>query len=195
MQDKRHRFSVRKAMLIALAACVGLVLALPGLLLNLRLLRPFSMPTGSMTRTISPGDRVIMERISFLIRSPRRGDIVVYRADGISDLPTGHFYTKRIAGVPGDYLRISAGILFANDVDVAFTNQYGDRIVYGSIHPTEFLSTSNDVVLVPARNVFLLGDNSTNSLDSRYWGFLTQKNIMGRVVFCYWPADRIGLVK
>jgi signal peptidase I len=167
-----------------------------GTLIALRswgLIRPFSIPTGTMTPALSAGDHVIMEGMTFLRREPRRGDIVVFKTDGIPSLPPATFYTKRVAGEPGDRLRISEGKLFVNGRQVTLSNAMGE-ITYVLPANAEAISAKTETI-VPEGCYFVLGDNSINSFDSRYWGGVPRNNIMGRVAFCYWPPGRIGGVK
>ena len=172
-----------------LAACLVatlIVLRLCGLL------RPFAVPTGGMTPAVSAGDHVVMEDITFLSREPRRGDIVLFKTDGIPTLPPAQFYVKRVAGQPGDHLQISDGNLFINEKQVWLSNNEG-RITYDL--PPYFGASVQTNVTVPNDCYFVIGDNSTNSLDSRFWGSLPRANIIGRVPFCYWPPHRMGAVK
>ena len=157
------------------------------------LLRAFSVPTGAMTPAVSAGDHVMMEAMTFVTRNPRRGDVVVFRTDGIALLPSATFYVKRVAGEPGDHLRISDGKLFVNDKQVLLSNAAGP-IVYDLPPHAETFSPKLDLT-VPEGCYFVLGDNSTNSFDSRFWGSVPRGNILGRVSFCYWPPQRAGGVK
>jgi len=158
------------------------------------LMRPFGVPTGAMTPAVSPGDHFMMEGISFLSRQPRRGDIVIFKTDGIDSLPPpSTLYVKRVAGEPGDHLRISEGKLFVNDRQVSLSNEAGE-IIYDPPPLTAGLSIQTDVK-VPNSCYFVLGDNSTNSFDSRFWGSVPRGNIIGRVSFCYWPIQRAGTIK
>jgi len=134
----------------------------------------------------------MMEGISYLSRQPRRGDIVIFKTDGIAALPPA-LYVKRVAGEPGDHLRISEGKLFVNDRQVCLSNEAGE-IIYNPPPLTEGLSIQTDVK-VPNGCYFVLGDNSTNSFDSRFWGSVPRGNIIGRVSFCYWPLQRVGFIK
>jgi len=168
---------------------------LVGALIALRLLgvlRPFSVPTGSMTPAVSPGDRVIMEGMTFLARKPSYGDIVVYKSEG-ARLPAGALYIKRVAGVPGDHVRISNGKLFVNDKHLALSNAVGE-IVYSLPEQADPLLAKTGVA-VSNGCYFLLGDYSINSLDSRYFGSVPRDCIIGRIFFCYWPSNRVGPVK
>jgi signal peptidase I len=146
-----------------------------------------------MTPAVSAGDHIMMEAISFLSRQPRRGDIVVFKTDGIATLPPATIYLKRVAGEPGDHVRISGGRLFVNDKQVSLSNAVGE-IVYDLPPNAATFSPLTDLT-VPTGCFFVLGDNSTNSFDSRFWGSVPRANIIGRVSFCYWPPERVGGVK
>ena len=132
----------------------------------------------------------MMEGFTFVARKPRRGDIVVFKSDGIASLPAGEVYVKRIAGQPGEHVRIAEGKLFINERLVALSNASGE-ITYSLPPGSEGMSPITEII-VPAGQYFLLGDNSTNSSDSRFWGPLPGRNVIGRIWFCYWPANRIG---
>ena len=157
------------------------------------LLRPFSLPTSAMAPTISQGDHILMEGFTFLSRQPCRGDIVVFKTDGIRSLRPATLYVKRVAGEPGDHVRISEGKLFVNDKQASLSNEMGE-IVYDLPPNSAGLSPQTDVT-VPSGCYFVLGDNSTNSLDSRFFGGVPRGNIIGRISFCYWPPERRRLVK
>ena len=135
----------------------------------------------------------MMDGVSFHFRPPRRGDIVVFKADGLRLLPPTAFYVKRVAGEPGDHVRISGGKLFVNDRQLSLSNTLGE-IAY-DLPPQAVTFTPQTDVTVPSGCYYLLGDNSTNSLDSRFWGSVPRQNIIGRVAFCYWPPERIGRIK
>jgi signal peptidase I len=157
------------------------------------LVRPFSVPTSAMAPTISAGDHIVMEGATFLSRQPRRGDIVVFRTDGIPSVPPGTFYVKRVVGEPGERVHFAGGKLFVNDKQVSLSNAMGE-IVFELPQGVATLFPQTEMT-VPSDDYFVVGDNSTNSSDSRYWGPLPRKNIIGRVSFCYWPPGRIGTVK
>jgi signal peptidase I len=176
--------------LLSLVVVLGVAL---GLLHVLGFIRRFSVSTGAMTPAVSAGDRVMTEGFSFLFRKPRRGDIVVFKTDGLASVPPGTFYIKRVAGEPGDRLRLADGKLHINDRQVALSNALGE-IAYHL--PAGSLGMGAKTSLtVPEGHYFMLGDNSTNSFDSRYWGCVPAKSILGRVVFCYAPAGRVGSVR
>ncbi len=183
----------REKVIIALALVPAVFV---GTLIVLRifgLVRPFSVPTGAMTPTISAGDHVMMEGVTFLVRKPRRGDVVVFRTDGIASLPPSTFWVKRVTGEPGDHVRITDGMLYVNDKHVALSNATGEIAYFLPPHAETFPAKTD--VTVPDSYYFVLGDNSTNSFDSRFWGSVPHDNIVGRILFCYWPPQRVGWVK
>jgi signal peptidase I len=177
--------------IVSLAVVVGAVLIS---LRPLGLIRPFLVPTGAMTPAISRGDHIMMEGFTFLVRKPHRGDIIIFRTDGIASLPAGTIYNKRVAGEPGERLRMSHGKLYVNDTHVALRNASGE-IRYVFLPGSNYLASDRETVMVPEGHYFVLGDNSSNSSDSRAWGFVPAKNVLGRAFFCFWPLERIGGVR
>jgi len=170
------------------AACIAALI----LLRVCGLVRPFYVPTGGMSPAVSPGDHVFMEGISFLFRKPRRGDIVVFKTDGLDEaiVPPGQLFIKRVAGEPGDRVRISEGNLSVNNKKISLSNRRGE-ITYSD----GGVPAIQAGITVPRGCYFVLGDNSTNSLDSRFWGSLPRDHIIGRISFCYSPLPRVGGVK
>lgn len=177
--------------LIALAICAGVLF---GVLLLGRicgLVRTFVVSTGGMTPTISAGDKILMENVTFLKREPRRGDIVVFDTTGISGLRQDSFFVQRVAGEPGDRVRITEGKLYINERRLSLSNATGE-IVY--IAPP-IGAPGHIQTTVPENTYYTLGDNPANSLDSRYFDCVPRKNIIGRIIYCYSPAKRAGPVK
>ncbi len=158
------------------------------------LAQPFSIPTRSMSPAVAPGDHIMMEGITFLSRSPRKGDIVVFKSDAIRSLIQGATYVSRIAGEPGDRLRIAEEMLYVNETHLPLKNKSG-AIRYLDMSDSRYLASDGDMVTIPEGQYFVLGDNSTNSLDGRFWGFLPAGNIKGRIAFCYWPPQHAGSVR
>ena len=193
VQTQRRRLDSRTRPLLGLALAAG---GFVGALMILRfagLVRPFSVPTGAMAPAIIPGDHVFMEGMSYLRHNPRRGENVVFKTVGVASLPHDQIYVKRIVGLPGDHLRISDGHLFVSDKPVNLSNICGEILYFLPPGSANFSPQTN--VIVPNGCYFVLGDNSTNSFDSRFWGSVARTNILGRVALCYWPPRRVGKVK
>ena len=133
------------------------------------------VPTGSMKNTIMPNDRLVAFRLSYLFSDPERYDIIVFKApDDESTL-----YVKRIIGLPGEKVNIIDGKVFINDQEVPLEDDYIMEDMLGSFGP----------YTAPQGSYFMLGDNRNDSQDSRYWEntFLPKENILGKVLFKYYP--------
>ena len=155
------------------------------------------------------GDHLFVDRVSLSFREPRRGDITVFLTDGITDMDGGglggRYYIKRLAGLPGDEIRIQDHRLFVRQpgetdfrlvdesVSPAFPRIYGFTGGYrGYCHyaGSRYLLTPEDTFTVPADQYFMLGDNSENSKDSRFWGTVPRANLLGRACVVWWPFSR-----
>jgi len=154
---------------------------------------------------VDTGDQVFVDKLSYNFVKPHRGDVFVFRTNRIlgirEDPETGApFYIKRLAGLPGDSLRIVPPFLYINagkaeaygfDRVMASKNGYRGYAVGGS-----YLGDSTRTFAVPPSSYFALGDNSYNSYDSRYWGPVPEQNLVGRGLFVYWPFTRHwGLIR
>jgi signal peptidase I len=183
--------SMRAKILLGLAASVPITLVLLRLF---GLIIPFLIPQQSMAPALSGGDHALMEGFTYLTRKPQRGDVVVFRASNLPPLQDGVTYVKRVVGLPGERIRISDGKLYVDEHIVELNNRDG-VIAYANWPDTTYLATRDSTVVVPQGHYFVLGDNSSNSLDSRFWGFLPAKAIRGRMWFCYWPPEDAGSIR
>src|SRR5437667_3816581 len=154
---------------------------------------------------IDTGDQVFVDKCSYNFVKPHRGDVFVFRTNhipGIREDPEAGspFYIKRLAGVPGDRLRIDPPFLYVNGKKV---EGYGFARVMSATPPyrgyalgREYLSQPAGSFAVPQDGYFALGDNSYNSYDSRYWGTVPDANLVGRGLFVYWPFNQHwGLIR
>jgi len=158
---------------------------------------------------IDAGDHVFVDKISYNFRKPQRGEVIVFKTSGITRIENqlrqqgiegSEFYIKRLAGVPGDTLRIDSPLLYANGSEAqefgfqrvmrTYPKLYG-KSYPGYSNPAEgeawFLTSPDATYTVPPQKYFAMGDNSFNSFDSRYWGPVPQDNMAGRGLFVYWP--------
>ena len=158
--------------------------------------KPYLIPSTSMANTLVPGQRVLVDRMVYRYRSVHRGDIIVFRRPR----PPYDVLIKRVVGLPGDLLCVHGGHLYINGVRA--NDSFVDK-VNGVTEPTDpadpYASTYPDApwslaqpFRVPAGNYFVMGDNRTDSADSRYWGTVPRHAIIGRAFFTYWPLGRLG---
>ena len=175
-------------------ALVVLLSALEVLITD-RLARPFKVPTGSMAPTIVPGDHLFVQASAYWFSAPTRGDVVVFRTDALdsAELPRGQFHVKRIVGLPGETLQITNGRLLINGQPLQ-----SPAVLAGhnfSILPSTFPPGGTNIYVVPAGCYFIVGDNVTNSLDSRHYGAIPRYSIIGRATKIYWPVRRAGDIR
>src|SRR6266404_2906257 len=145
---------------------------------------------------VDTGDQVFVDKFSYNFVKPHRGDVFVFRTNhipGIREDPEAGspFYIKRLAGLPGDRLRIDPPFLFINGDKAegfGFARVMSAKPPYrGYALGHEYLSQPDRTFTVPQHGYFALGDNSYNSYDSRYWGPVPEENVVGRGLLVYWP--------
>ena len=146
-----------------------------------------------MIPTLQIKDRLLVLKFVYWFRDPQIGDIIVFRTpDEIYD-KTKPIYIKRVVGLPGDVVSIREGDLYVSGEKVT-------REPIGSIEYVNYFPGMKEPFVearVPEGEVYVFGDNSPHSFDSRFWGGLPIENIKGKAFFRYWPwfPWRVGLVR
>jgi signal peptidase I len=181
----RRRRAVLEYVIIA-AAAVGIAL-----LVQAFLVKPYRIPSESMLDTLRPGDRVFVNRFVYHFREVHRGDIVVFKAPG-----SGVVLIKRVIGLPGETISLRDGRVY---IDGKVLNEPYVRRVGGQVEPTEAFPTGTpwalaDPYTVPAGCYFMMGDNRTDSGDSREFGAVSHTRVIGTAFFIYWPITRIRIL-
>ena len=164
-----------------------LIAAVLALIIRTFIVTPFKIPTGSMEPTLMPGDKIFVSRFIYRFSRPQRGDVVVFR---YPENPRRDFI-KRLVAFGGETLEISAGKLKIDgqliDQPEIFQNIfYQNQGAYGA---------PGAKITVPPDAYFVLGDNSSSSRDSRYWGFVPKKLLLGKAFVIWWPPRRIGKIR
>ena len=151
------------------------------------------IPSGSMENTLLVGDHLIMSRIGYdagvpftdwhvsLWRNPRRGQIVIFKPPAA---PNETDLIKRVVGLPGETVDIRDGAVWING------NKLRETYTTGPTEPApRGLSEVSYPYVVPENCYFVMGDNRGNSLDSRFWGPMPRKNLIGTPVMIYMSLD------
>ena len=143
----------------------------------------FSIPSGSMTPTLAIGDRIVVDRLSLHMGGVHRGDIIVFHRTQplLCNRPAESYLVKRVIGMPGDHLSSSGNAVLLNGQPLKEPWLPADDPLVYPISP----------VTVPAGEYYVLGDDRSNSCDSRFWGEVPRSDIVGRVVARYWPISRL----
>jgi signal peptidase I len=187
---------------------VALILAL---LIREFIVQSFHIPSGSMIPTLLIGDFILVDKITYRLREPERGDVVVFHFP----LNEETYYVKRIVGVPGDKVQVIDGTLYINGKPCKYQfvgpytyreqgREYTGKLYYeflpkrnGKVKKHFVLKTgaqgdNTQVFTVPKDKYFMMGDNRNNSYDSRYWGFVDRDKIVGiaRIIFFSWDGEK-----
>ncbi len=136
----------------------------------------FRIEGQSMEPNLHDGEYVLIDKVSYALHSPERGDVIVFLR------PNERDFIKRIIGIPGDTVEIRAGQVIVNGkvLDEPYLNQ-----------PTR---SDMPARMVEAGRYFVLGDNRNNSSDSRSFGSIAAQDIVGRAWLVYWPPADWGIV-
>lgn len=177
-QEKRHHLALEIAETIFLTLLMFLIIRFA--------IQNFNIDGTSMEPSLHNSELVLVDKWSYLFHAPERGDIVVFHAPP----EPAQDYVKRIIGLPGDVITVHGTTVIVDGVSLKETYVAArDQGV-----PQGARTITNEVV--PPNQYFVLGDNRAVSSDSRIWGFVPRKNVIGRTAFVYWPlgADNMGLV-
>lgn len=159
------------------ALVIALVLAF---LIRSFVMAPFYIPSESMMPTLLIQDHLFVNKLIYRFSEPQRGDILVFKypPDRKKDL------IKRVIGLPGEKVEIRDGKVYIDGAELTEEYLPDDMVINGTFGPE----------VVDADSYLMLGDNRNNSADSRVWGELHKKDIIGRAELIYWPLDRIRLL-
>lgn len=165
---------------------IALILAL---FIRTFFVQAFKIPTGSMRMTLLEGDRILVNKVPYYFREPARGEVVVFKYP----LDRKRDFIKRLIAVGGEEVQIKDGDIYINGIleiehEIIRQNYYYNR------EDWEY-GRSNISITVPTDHYFVLGDNSAHSSDSRNWGFVGKKDMVGKAFFIYWPPQRWRVIK
>jgi signal peptidase I len=175
---------------VTIAGAIAIVLAIKAWVVN-----PYRIPSSSMEPTLHCAggagceahlsDRVLANRFIYHLRSPRRGEIVVFKTPPQAQerCGAGGTFVKRLIGLPGDTWSEQNGVVYIN----------GKRLNEPYIKSDRRDSETHEQRKIGKSQYFMMGDNRQSSCDSRVWGAVPKQNLIGEVFATYWPPNRISL--
>lgn len=189
MYSGQHAESRSAGVLKSLLSFVGTIVLILLLSWGLRtfVFQAYEIPSGSMEETIMTDDMVFAQKVSYYFGEPQQGDIVTFQDP---EIPS-RILIKRVVAVGGQTVDLIDGKVVVDGValDEPYTNglpsyplvpAYGTNITYP--------------YTVPEGELWVMGDNRTNSQDSRYFGSVSASTVTGKAALIYWPLDHFGLL-
>lgn len=179
-------FYRRKGSIVILDALEPVVMAFAiFMMVYLFLFQPHKVDGRSMYPTFNDREYILTDKISYRKSSPQRGDVVVFHAPP----PYDGDFIKRIIGLPGETVMVRDGFVYINQ------EKLEEEYLPSNFSTTEKSFLREGVIYtVPEDYYIVFGDNRDNSSDSREWGPVSVKAIVGKAWFRYWPTDRIGKI-
>jgi len=174
------------------AIIIAIILAL---FIRTFIVQAFKIPSGSMLPTLLIGDHLLVNKFQYGIRmpvtgqllvpisQPKQGDIIVFRFPKDRSID----YIKRVVGTPGDTVEIRDKKVYVNGkaIEDSHAHLTSMTILGANASPRDNFGP----ILVPEGRYFVMGDNRDNSYDSRFWGFVDERDILGKAFILYWSWD------
>jgi signal peptidase I len=177
-----------------------IIAVLLALVIRAFVVQAFKIPSGSMKPTLLVGDHILVNKFIYGIKlrvpftalnytlvpisSPKRNDVVVF----IFPKETEKDFIKRVIGLPGDTVQIKDKQVYINNrpMEDLHGTHSDQRIIPEMEQPRD----NTGPLVVPPGKIFVMGDNRDESYDSRFWGFVDQKQVLGQAFIIYWSWDR-----
>lgn len=169
------------------------VVVLGTVVLRTFVVQSFYIPSGSMLPTLQIGDRIIVDKLSYRLHDPQRGDIVVFSRPPLEDQAYADL-VKRVIGLPGETISSENGNVYINGKRLVEpwlptgSQSYTGALAGGDDHPQFDLPGP---VKIPPGEYYVMGDNRKDSEDSRFFGPIPRSLIVGRAVAVVWPLGHI----
>lgn len=188
MDAGQHADSHRPSLLRSLLSLLFMIALVVGLswLLREYVVQPYEIPSGSMETTIMTGDKVFSEKVSYYFNDIKPGDIVTFED---TEIP-GRILIKRCIAVGGQTVDLIDGKVYVDGV--ALTEPYTRGLPSDPFANT--LVNISYPYTVPQGELWVMGDNRTNSKDSRYFGSVKESSVTGKAFFTYWPLESFGFL-
>ena len=190
-----HGWRVTIDWVVTIVGAIAIVLAIKAWVVN-----PYRIPSSSMEPTLHCAknasgcearfsDRVLANRFIYRFRDPKRGEIVVFETPPAARqrCGAGGTFVKRLIGLPGERVELR------NEGGSSYVYIDGKRLDEPYIQPNRRDTRGPETFNVPQGQYFMMGDNRSQSCDSREWGTVPRQNLIGKVFATYWPPNRISL--
>jgi len=194
-----HGWRVAIDWVVTIVGAVAIVLAIKAWIVN-----PYRIPSSSMEPTLHcavpaqgcearTSDRVLACRFCYHLRSPHRDDIVVFNTPSLAKQECGSegTFVKRLIGLPGEVWEERSGFVYINGQKLNEPYIKADRRDDRTMGLAD-LPPRNTYTRIPKDMYLMMGDNRRSSCDSRVWGLVPKKNLIGNVFATYWPPSRIS---
>lgn len=178
---------LRKGSIAILDALEPIVLAFAVfMMIYLFLFQPHKVDGRSMFPNFQDKEYILTDKVTYRRRSAERGEVIVFHAPP----PYNSDFIKRVIGLPGETIMVQGGFVFINGKRL-------DEVYLPNTYTTNEKSFLREGVpyKIPVGYYMVFGDNRDFSSDSREWGPISEKSIVGRAFFRYWPPENIGVVK
>lgn len=166
------------------AIIIALVLTL---IIRAFVVQAFKIPSGSMNPTLTKGDKLFVNKFIYRFREPERWEIIVFK---YPEDPKKDFI-KRVVAFEGESVQLKNGEIWIDGELMPKPVYLSDTFYYNQ----EPFAARGLTLVVPEDSYFVLGDNSLSSRDSRYWGYVPKRYLVGKAFFRWWPPKRIGLLE
>ena len=169
---------------------VGAILL--ALVVKVFLLQAFYIPSLSMYPTLREGDRVLVNKLSYRLHDVNRGDVIVFErpaSETSSNIPD---LIKRVVGLPGESISFIDGAVYVDGKRLDESYLSDGTVTSSANAPNK--CTAEAPCVVPLGQVWVMGDNRSDSKDSRYFGSIDESTIVGRAFVTVWPLGRFGLL-
>jgi signal peptidase I len=169
---------------------VGAILL--ALVVKVFLLQAFYIPSLSMYPTLREGDRVLVNKLSYRLHDVNRGDVIVFErpaSETSSNIPD---LIKRVVGLPGESISFIDGAVYVDGKRLDESYLSDGTVTSSANAPNK--CTAEVPCVVPSGQVWVMGDNRSDSKDSRYFGSIDESTIVGRAFVTVWPLGRFGLL-
>jgi signal peptidase I len=197
--DLPHGWRVAIDWVVTIVGAVAIVLAIKAWVVN-----PYRIPSSSMEPTLhcarpaqgceaGTSDRVLANRFIYHLRDPRRGEIVVFKTPPLAQQECGSqgTFVKRLIGLPGEVWEERDGFVYING------KKLNEPYIQANRRDSQTLGLADlpphtKNTRIPPGYYLMMGDNRNSSCDSRRWGLVPRKNLIGKVFATYWPPGRIS---